>query len=194
MDDPAASSDRVIENLSEMGFQHSMIIEAVKAVGPSLHDAAEYILNELSRTCEVVSVSSSTSSSNKNALSKASASFKRPSRKVRQSCISEHFQSAGGAKIRATPGPDTKVSKLSSLMEDHKVSPPVVSPNPGSPPVSHQQELHVDLDWEERVKHILKRHFGHSTLKNFQKEALEAWLAHQDCLVLAATGSGTFEF
>lgn len=52
----------------------------------------------------------------------------------------------------------------------------------------------VALDWENTVSSILRKHFGFSSLKDFQKEALEAWLAHRDCLVLAATGSGISPF
>ncbi|XP_008805756.2 ATP-dependent DNA helicase Q-like SIM isoform X1 [Phoenix dactylifera] len=48
----------------------------------------------------------------------------------------------------------------------------------------------AELDWEDKVSSVLQKHFGFSSLKGFQKEALEAWLAHRDCLVLAATGSG----
>ncbi|XP_073106330.1 ATP-dependent DNA helicase Q-like SIM isoform X3 [Elaeis guineensis] len=47
-----------------------------------------------------------------------------------------------------------------------------------------------ELDWESKVSSILRKHFGFSLLKGFQKEALEAWLARRDCLVLAATGAG----
>lgn len=46
------------------------------------------------------------------------------------------------------------------------------------------------LDWEKKLNRLLKKHFGYPFVKKFQKEALEAWLNHQDCLVLAATGSG----
>lgn len=48
-----------------------------------------------------------------------------------------------------------------------------------------------ELGWEEKVSVLLQKHFGFSSLKGFQKEALEAWLERRDCLVLAATGSGT---
>ncbi|XP_042462877.1 ATP-dependent DNA helicase Q-like SIM isoform X3 [Zingiber officinale] len=52
----------------------------------------------------------------------------------------------------------------------------------------HNQE--VKLEWEQKVGDILHKHFGFSSLKGFQKKALDAWLANRDCLVLAATGSG----
>lgn len=52
------------------------------------------------------------------------------------------------------------------------------------------EEEDIEQDWELRVENLMQKHFGFSDLKSFQKEALAAWIAHQDCLVLAATGSG----
>ena len=48
--------------------------------------------------------------------------------------------------------------------------------------------------WEKRVDSILRIRFGISSLKSFQRVALSTWVAHKDCLVLAATGSGRFPF
>ncbi|KAL5652315.1 hypothetical protein ACJX0J_037773, partial [Zea mays] len=43
--------------------------------------------------------------------------------------------------------------------------------------------------------HIMKlSHFGFSNLKAFQKEVLDAWFAHGDCILLAATKSDAFSF
>ncbi|KAL2940979.1 ATP-dependent DNA helicase Q-like SIM [Bienertia sinuspersici] len=55
---------------------------------------------------------------------------------------------------------------------------------------SIEDDVELGLDWEQKANCLLQKHFGYSTLKSFQIEALGAWLAHQDCLVLAATGSG----
>ncbi|WMV12005.1 hypothetical protein MTR67_005390 [Solanum verrucosum] len=55
---------------------------------------------------------------------------------------------------------------------------------------SHCKDEDIGPDWQKKVKNLLQKHFGFSLLKDFQKEALEAWLSHQDCPVLAATGSG----
>lgn len=46
-------------------------------------------------------------------------------------------------------------------------------------------------EWEVRANVALRKHFGHKCLKDFQREALEAWIAKRDCFILAATGSGT---
>ncbi|KAK1430110.1 hypothetical protein QVD17_12627 [Tagetes erecta] len=45
-------------------------------------------------------------------------------------------------------------------------------------------------DWEVRANMLLQQHFGYASLKRFQREALGAWIAQKDCVVLAATGSG----
>jgi hypothetical protein len=39
---------------------------------------------------------------------------------------------------------------------------------------------------------VLQKHFGFSSLKAFQKEVLDAWFAHGDCVLQAAAGSGVF--
>jgi superfamily II DNA or RNA helicase len=48
----------------------------------------------------------------------------------------------------------------------------------------------TQLNWEQKAEALLRQRFGYKELKCFQKEALKAWAGHQDCLVLAATGSG----
>jgi werner syndrome ATP-dependent helicase len=37
------------------------------------------------------------------------------------------------------------------------------------------------------ISAVLQKHFGFSSLKAFQKEVLDAWFAHGDCVLLAAT-------
>ncbi|KAL5647568.1 hypothetical protein ACJX0J_041923, partial [Zea mays] len=39
------------------------------------------------------------------------------------------------------------------------------------------------------ISALLQKHFGFSSLKAFQKEVLDAWFAHGDCVLLAATRS-----
>ncbi|KAK8958106.1 ATP-dependent DNA helicase Q-like SIM [Platanthera guangdongensis] len=46
------------------------------------------------------------------------------------------------------------------------------------------------LHWEQKAVAAVQKHFGFSSLKDFQKEAIESWLAQKDCIILAATGSG----
>ncbi|OMO59361.1 ATP-dependent DNA helicase Q-like SIM-like protein [Corchorus olitorius] len=60
-------------------------------------------------------------------------------------------------------------------------------PNPLQ--VYYSEELDIGSNWEPKVNSLLRKHLGYSSLKSFQKEALAAWLSHQDRLVLAAIGS-----
>ncbi|CAL4917369.1 unnamed protein product [Urochloa decumbens] len=55
----------------------------------------------------------------------------------------------------------------------------------GGPSAGAGQASHKD-----KISAVLQKHFGFSSLKGFQMEVLNAWFAHKDCLVLAATGSG----
>jgi Werner syndrome ATP-dependent helicase len=48
-----------------------------------------------------------------------------------------------------------------------------------------------EFERTDKISAVLQKHFGFSCVKGFQKEALDAWFAHKDCLVLAATGSGS---
>ena len=51
MDGNNVQSDQVIiGELTKMGFEFSVVMEAIKAVGPSLDDAVEFILKVLLRT------------------------------------------------------------------------------------------------------------------------------------------------
>lgn len=56
------------------------------------------------------------------------------------------------------------------------------------------EEASYDCKTENRIEAILQKHFGFGSLKGFQKEALDTWSSNKDCLVLAATGSGTYLF
>ncbi|XP_056698174.1 ATP-dependent DNA helicase Q-like SIM [Spinacia oleracea] len=52
------------------------------------------------------------------------------------------------------------------------------------------EDVELGPDWDQKANSLLRKHFGYSGLKSFQMEALGAWFSQQDCLVLAATGSG----
>jgi werner syndrome ATP-dependent helicase len=56
------------------------------------------------------------------------------------------------------------------------------------------EEASYDCKNKNRIEAILQKHFGFGSLKGFQKEALDTWANNKDCLVLAATGSGTHLF
>jgi len=161
--------DKVIAEMIEMGFEYSSIVEAIKVVGPSIPSAVEHILNSTTEEASTTHTSNS-HARNGNALKK------RPLRTslVRQSNIYDHFHSNDDVK-------------------EHKKELPQLGINP-NPVVLLEpleaQDLDAESDWEQKIRNLMKKHFGFSSLKSFQKEALSAWVAHKDCLVLAATGSG----
>ncbi|KAM7278194.1 hypothetical protein ACFE04_005328 [Oxalis oulophora] len=88
-------------------------------------------------------------------------------------------------------------SKQSTILDHFHSSNKPNRPNPNALlPISSIRDCiassspEIGADWEEKAKELLRKHFGFSELKNFQKEALAVWFDNQDCLVLAATGSG----
>ncbi|XP_021283335.1 ATP-dependent DNA helicase Q-like SIM [Herrania umbratica] len=191
-----APSDEVVQELIEMGFESSDAIEAVKAVGPSVNDAVEYVLNGCHRNSHIASTGSQCSS--RNGRSKRGMSSLQSKGLMRQSSIWDHFQSTSKPKrSKGYDAPDGIVSRSQvshSPVEEQKGSFPFVNnqletvPEPFS--VCCSEEPDIGSNWEPKVNSLLQKHFGYSSLKSFQKEALAAWLTHQDCLVLAATGSG----
>lgn len=191
MDGKDTSSTQVIEKLIEMGFENFTVKEAVEAMGPSFDAALEYILNG-----EGPSSSSRCSMRNKEALPKRTLSSLCPSSETRQSSILDHFQSIGKPKRRRVdvlPNVLSGSNVLPSHSDEHKHISGTgcdLKSELEPFPVDCTRELDIRSDWEKKVITLLQKHFGYSHLKNFQKEALTAWLAHQDCLVLAATGSG----
>ncbi|CAL5378788.1 unnamed protein product [Camellia sinensis] len=200
MDSSCVSSDQVVAELIGMGFEFSDVTEAIKAVGPSLEDAVEFILNGSCRNSTVASASSKCSTSNGKALGKRALSASRSSDRMRQSTIMEHLQSTGRPK-RSKTNTESNVSVSGSQAFPKPVkgsNQPFharkcnleTTPEKSILPFRCQEELDIGPDWEQKVNNLLYNHFGYSSLKSFQKEALAAWLAHQDCLVLAATGSG----
>ncbi|KAL7235219.1 hypothetical protein ACSBR1_018663 [Camellia fascicularis] len=200
MDSSCVSSDQVVAELIGMGFEFSDVTEAIKAVGPSLEDAVEFILNGSCRNSTVASASSKCSTSNGKALGKRALSASHSSDRMRQSTIMEHLQSTGRPK-RSKTNTESNVSVSGSQVLPKPVkgsNEPFqarkcnlkTTPEKSILPFRCQEELDIGPDWEQKVNNLLYKHFGYSSLKSFQKEALAAWLAHQDCLVLAATGSG----
>lgn len=200
MEGRCVSSDQVFAELIGMGFEFSDVAEAVKAVGLSVETAVEYILNGSRRNSTVASTSSKLPISNMKSLGKRTLSTSCSSYRMRQSTIKEHLQSAGRPKRSKTDNvSDVSVSGSQLLLEPLKESDEplhavesnlkieqetILQRSPG------QEELDIGPGWEQKVKNLLLKHFGFSSLRSFQKDAVAAWLAQRDCLVLAATGSG----
>lgn len=194
--------DGTVEKLIEMGFESCAAEQAVKEVGPSLDKAVDYLLNcSLSRNCEGSGTMTSSSEcltssrSGKRMLSGSAYSGRK-----RQSSILEHFRLPRSVKrgMLSSDVSDVLVSGSKVLpLSVNGCEESCVSVDCGKVkdavdglPVLCKEEVGFGLDWEERANRVLQERFGCSSLKGFQKEALAAWAAHQDCLVLAATGSG----
>lgn len=207
------TSDEAIAKLTEMGFELSLAAQAIGAVGPSLDNAVDYILTQSSKqnenlsTCQEVSGSTKTKSSNKRSLCTL-----RPFSQTRQASIKEVLESRNSTKRIKVAG-TSKVTNPKPKVLPRFVKEQNESKQPelggGSETQSHlnhqlgtfrflnrhshasaQEDVQIGFDLDQRVSRVLQKHFGFSSLKSFQKEALNAWAAHQDCLVLAATGSG----
>ncbi|GMH11361.1 hypothetical protein Nepgr_013202 [Nepenthes gracilis] len=192
-----------------MGFEYPLVTEAIETVGPLLHEAVDYILNHSYRNDKHASTSSECSfASNAKVLGKRSLPSLYRSSQMRQSSIWEHLQSTDRHKKSRTTAIHDVTNSRSELLpvpledchkpkETHtRVDCDMIrtaeSPTPSHGPHSRYrpEEVEIGSDWEQKVNRLLQKQFGYSSLQNFQKEALTAWLAHQDCLVLAATGSG----
>lgn len=115
---------------------------------------------------------------------------------MRQSSILDHFSLTNRGKRSKTeaepvvPFSEPEVSHY-PVEDTQEHQRRVLQNESDSYLIDGPQEPDTLLDWEKKLNRVLKKHFGYPFLKKFQKEALEAWLNHQDCLVLAATGSGT---
>lgn len=191
------SSDGVIAKLIEMGFEKSIAIGAVTAVGPSLNDAVEYVLK--GSTNQGAASSSSCHTSNAKPVGKKITSSLCPLEQMRQSSILDHFQSSSRLKRNRTDvvgnvstfGSEAYPNHVGQSNLPFSEESCIVKDSSESFSSYSQQEFDAGSDWEQNANFLLQKHFGYLSLKRFQKEALSAWLAHQDCLVLAATGSGT---
>ncbi|KAK9666893.1 hypothetical protein RND81_14G218900 [Saponaria officinalis] len=126
-----------------------------------------------------------------------------------QLCILELFQSAGNSKKRRVSNDAESDITTSRVESESRIGGPTVEgehcaddafePRRASESPEVYNNLHcidvtddvdIDSNWDQKADSLLQKHFGYSGLKSFQKEVLSAWLSHQDCLVLAATGSG----
>ncbi|GAB4835804.1 hypothetical protein Ancab_039514 [Ancistrocladus abbreviatus] len=209
MDGHRVSPDQVVAELIDMGFEYPLVKQAIEVVGPALNEAVDYILNNSSRNDKLATTRSKCSTSNVNPLGKKLSSSSCAPSKMRQSSIKDHLQSTAiSKKSRSSDMSDVANSRSASLtgpLEDcgqtkhpqaeencstNHVSESARAPSGSCSYFRPEGEVEIGSDWEQKVNWLLQKHFGFSSLKSFQKEALSAWLAHQDCLILAATGSG----
>jgi len=196
------SSDQLVMKIVEMGFEKLDALEAVKALGgKSCDDAVEYILKGNHRTGGFKPASLLCSSGSNKILGKrAMPSSFSSSESKRQSSLLDHFRSVNQNKKKGdtfgTVEVDSQLETVSEHSEEVRKSlAPVFMESSCFP---EGQLLNgcseASSSWEKRVNSILRNRFGISSLRSFQREALSTWVAHKDCLVLAATGSGSFCF
>ncbi|XP_039113944.1 ATP-dependent DNA helicase Q-like SIM isoform X2 [Dioscorea cayenensis subsp. rotundata] len=184
------SVDHVIGKLIEMGFEFDKAVKATEAVGPCLDDALEFILNG---SCDRASAPDCCSTAPPRTLGR---------RRLKQSNITNHVFPSSRKKRNLSFGScdasSSKHMKIQAQFEPATISSQRkfgVHVEAAKAVLTLQGKTNVVQpklcsSWERKVSGILRKHFGFSSLKSFQKEALEAWLANRDCLVLAGTGSG----
>ncbi|MED6193479.1 hypothetical protein PIB30_019952 [Stylosanthes scabra] len=200
MGDSNLSSDQVIVKMLEMGFEYSTIVEAIKTVGLSIPNVLEHILRDGNGNGSGrATTSSKASTTTRQPLKSCASDGKALKRKAlsstsqaRQSSILDHFRSNDKA-IGCKKSHDVEFVDLEMVNEHQEPiseMPDDMGVMPGPIVTGSMENLDVRSDWETRVGGLLQKHFGFSCLKRFQREALNAWAAHRDCLVLAATGSG----
>lgn len=212
------SSDLIIAKLLEMGFDYTKVMEAVDVVGPCLADSIEFILkgsnddgisNKVSNlhvTNPMGSLDSSSllktrlkQSSIKDLLQSSHNTRKRGSCSSSSSSYSllkeKAFLPHSNHKLTPSPQRDQQDEHdLCSHKHAEKMESSILE-NERCQYQQHSERISLNdqeclWDWEQKISCILQKHFRFSCLKGFQKDALKAWLAHRDCLVLAATGSG----
>ncbi|XP_074589084.1 ATP-dependent DNA helicase Q-like SIM [Curcuma longa] len=211
------SADYIIAKLIDMGFEFSKAREAVELVGPSLDHAVEFILSGSSKSDNKANLQ--TCSSSRHQIFNQGYAPSYTSNRRKQSSIKDHLHPLHGIKGHVSSNPsfsstygrsrlkckELDQQDISNIDMTLKVDFPseyshqvtengvnstalVLQEKCGSQSHLHNQE--VKLEWEQKVGGILHKHFGFSSLKGFQKKALDAWLSNRDGLVLAATGSG----
>jgi werner syndrome ATP-dependent helicase len=180
------SADGLIAELLDMGFEFDAISAAMAAVGgPRRAEVLELVLGG-SGAAQARRIGGPAQSQRARRGTRAS----NPRGRFRQSSITDHLASCGGG-TKDSGREETTSLPGSAAPVDSSVPDGVV---PCSNPAAESQVL-VDgsmgqWDHRDRISAVLQKHFGFSCLKSFQMEALDAWFAHRDCLVLAATGSG----
>uniref|UniRef100_A0ACD5TXJ7 Uncharacterized protein n=2 Tax=Avena sativa TaxID=4498 RepID=A0ACD5TXJ7_AVESA len=177
------SADHIIAELLDMGFEFDKISEAIGIVGPCRADVVEFMLNGSGSEQRKPAGGLQRRSSDR------STRPANPRGNFKQSSITDHIASTTGSKMESRGGEaSTSYSWLAPSI-DTAVTAAVCSKSKPEPQTLLQNSR-GEFDLNDKISAVLKKHFGFSCVKGFQKEALDAWSAHKDCLVLAATGSG----
>ncbi|KAL4287101.1 hypothetical protein AHAS_Ahas19G0152500 [Arachis hypogaea] len=159
------SFDQVLVEMLEMGFEYSSIVEAIKTVGLSIPNVVEHILT------------AGSGSGRATTSSKASTTTMQPSK----------FRAPHGKALKRKALSSTSQVRQSSILDhfhsNDKIHDVAIVDlemvNEHDEPIS---EMPDDVT-------VVPGQIVTGPMENL-KEALNAWAAHKDCLVLAATGSG----
>ncbi|GAU29355.1 hypothetical protein TSUD_31610 [Trifolium subterraneum] len=164
----------------EMGFEYSKVLEAIKVVGLSIPSIVEHIFN------------TSTSGSSSNGVTHFSKSLPNNGKALKKRAFSSSVQVPKSRTISHYFQSTNKVNEKNKnvVVDVDDDGDDVEEHNESLPQMGFDLDPNIASDWEMRASILLQKHFGFSSLKSFQKEALSAWIAQRDCLVLAATGSG----
>ncbi|KAK3137483.1 hypothetical protein QOZ80_5BG0452900 [Eleusine coracana subsp. coracana] len=188
------SADALIAELLDMGFEFDGITAAIAAVGgPRRAEVLEHVLGGSSaaqtRRRGGFAGRSAPSRARPQPAGKG-ARVSNPRGRFRQSSITDLL--ASGASSRKDSGREASTSlPCSATMVGCSVQDGVdTCSKPASESQCPVEDLQGEWDHRDKLSAVLQKHFGFSCLKKFQMEALDAWFAHRDCLVLAATGSG----
>ncbi|KAM0853025.1 hypothetical protein ACQ4PT_051371 [Festuca glaucescens] len=177
------SADHVIAELLEMGFEFDKISEAIGIVGPCRADVVEFMLNGSGTEQRKPSMGSQRRCPDR------STRLANPRGKFKQSSITDHIASTIGSKTESRGGEvSTSYSCLSASTGPAATA--AICSKSKPEPQTLIENSRGEFDRTGKISAVLQKHFGFSCVKGFQKEALDAWFAHKDCLVLAATGSG----
>lgn len=191
-----SSKDAVLAELISMGFEFSAALEAVEAVGQSVSDAIDFILAgnpAIARRDWNIMKNGQNNLPNIDSREECDVRKNLGSRTgfyaTKQSLITEKFKPTGrhdeSGSMDSCENLSSSYAAGNDTRQQHLLQDEF-----------HGNSLHTDplqdtqLDWEQKAETLLQQRFGYKELKCFQKEALKAWACHQDCLVLAATGSG----
>ncbi|CAL4895671.1 unnamed protein product [Urochloa decumbens] len=191
------SADGLIAELLDMGFDFDDITAAVGAIGPRRAEVLEVLLGGPGPGASAGQAKRGGGAPSRPASSTAlprpagkGTKSSNPRGRLRQSSITNHISSAAGSRNES--GREACASfPCSESPVDHTVPVSVhVCSKLGSELQFSIENTRTDCSYKDKVGAVLQKHFGFSSLKGFQMEVLNAWFAHKDCLVLAATGSG----
>ncbi|KAL6840962.1 hypothetical protein ACP4OV_029222 [Aristida adscensionis] len=193
------SADGLIAELLDMGFEFDAVTAAIGAVGPRRAEVLDLVLGgsdaapagrgtaaRRGRPCAAASSGARPQPARRG----AKLGNGNPRGRLRQSSITDLLASPDGRGKEPGGGASTSFP-CSVAPGDPRV--PVgldTCSRPGPESQSLVQNPRGAFDQRGEIGAVLQKHFGFSCLKGFQMEALDAWFAHKDSLVLAATGSG----